>query len=199
MVRQTLVQIEQGAYLVISNFHLERLSTLLCCIVFLASRSSTGWPSIGLGCKIKHCNIDEKCRTKQKAVSIMSNTSARTSLINCSALLICSGLPESSTCLVSAPGSASWSLVTWIFAPDWSWIYLIVSPAFPMITPTYNKLTTVPVKENTNITLLDALSKFSDRKQNEQKAYPSIWIFNLFACTLISTIRGLLRCAALRR
>jgi hypothetical protein len=42
----------------------------------------------------------------------MSNTSARTSLINCSALLICSGLPESSTCLVSAPGSASWSLVT---------------------------------------------------------------------------------------
>jgi hypothetical protein len=57
----------------------------------------------------------------------------------------------------------------------------------------------VPVKENTNITLLDALSKFSDKKQNEQKAYPSIWIFNLFACTLISTIRGLLRCAALRR
>jgi hypothetical protein len=88
----------------------------------------------------------------------MSNTSARTSLINCSALLIWSGLPESSTDLVGAPGSASWSLVTWIFAPDWSWIYLIVSPAFPIITPTYSKLTTVPVEGNTNITLLDILS-----------------------------------------
>jgi len=76
----------------------------------------------------------KKCRTKD--VVVTSNTSARTSLISCSALLICSRVPESSTGLVCAPGSASLSLVTWIFSPDWSWRYLIVSPAFPIITPT---------------------------------------------------------------
>jgi len=63
-------------------------------------------------------------------------TSARTSLINCSALAICSGVPISSTILVGELGSASISRVTWIFAPDWSWRYLIVSPPLPMITPT---------------------------------------------------------------
>ena len=132
----------------------------------------------------------KKCRTK--AVVVTSNTSARTSLISCSALLICSGVPESSTDLVCAPGSASLSLVTWIFAPDWSWRYLIVSPAFPIITPTYNKSTTVPVNMTTNFTLQVTLSNTNINLVIENKlntAYPSIWYFNLFACTLISIWR----------
>ena len=97
-------------------------------------------------------------KKKQNKSCGRNNTSARTSLISCSALLICSGVPESSTDLVCAPGSASLSLVTWIFAPDWSWRYLIVSPAFPIITPTYNKSTTVPVNMTTNFTLQVILS-----------------------------------------
>ena len=145
----------------------------------------------------------KRCRTKQKAVSINSNTSARTSLINCSALLICSGVPESSTGLVCAPGSASLSLVTCIFAPDWSWRHLIVSPAFPMITPTYSKSTTVRISTTTNITLQVTISKTTLDSVIENKlntVYPSTWDFNLFACTpLVSTIWGVLRCAALRR
>ena len=131
----------------------------------------------------------KKCRTK--AVVVTSNTSARTSLISCSALLICSRVPESSTGLVCAPGSASLSLVTWIFSPDWSWRYLIVSPAFPIITTTYSKSTAVPVNMTTNFTLQVTLSNTNINLVIENKlntAYPSIWYFNLFACTLISII-----------
>ena len=126
----------------------------------------------------------KKCRTKVVVVTI--NTSA-----SCSALLICSGVPESSTGLVCAPGSASLSLVTWIFAPDLSWRYLIVFLGFPIITTTYGKSTIVPVNMTTNFTLQVTLSNTNINLVIENKlntAYPSISYFNLFACTLISTI-----------
>jgi len=55
---------------------------------------------------------DMQKKSRTKAVVVTSNTSARTSLISCSALLICSGVPESSADLVGAPGSASLSPVT---------------------------------------------------------------------------------------
>lgn len=75
-------------------------------------------------------------RKHQEAKGSIEPTSWRTSLINCSALAICSEVPMSSTILFGEFGSASTSRVTWILAPDWSWRYFMVSPPLPMITPT---------------------------------------------------------------
>lgn len=166
--------------LVISNFHLEGVGTWLWGIIFPATRSSTRWPSISLQ-KIERLIWYMQKMQNQKPVSITSNTSARTSLISCSALSICSGVPESSTGLVCAPGSASLSLVTWILAPDWSWRYLIVSPAFPIITPTYSKLT-VSANGIRNITIqvtLSSMYKFSYWNQIEE-SLPFHLVFQSF-------------------
>lgn len=78
----------------------------------------------------------KKMMKPQWRFRIQTTTSDSTSFISCSALLICSGVPMSSTNRVGEFGSASISLVTWILAPDWSWRYLIVSPPLPIMTPT---------------------------------------------------------------
>lgn len=63
-------------------------------------------------------------------------TSAITSFINFSALVMFSKVPISSTGLEIERGSASASLTIWILAPELSCRDLIVSPALPIRTPT---------------------------------------------------------------
>lgn len=93
---------------------------------------------------VKHNDQDQffeawnskKINAVKKKSRNISFTSAITSLISCSALLICSDVPVNSTSLVRELGSASESLVIWILAPDWACSCFIVSPSFPIITPT---------------------------------------------------------------
>lgn len=86
----------------------------------------------------KHKHKDKKKVDKQEQDEerIWYQTSAITAFISFSALSILSKLPINSTDLVAQWGSASASLVIWIFAPELYCRYRIVSPAFPISTPT---------------------------------------------------------------
>lgn len=162
----------QQIYLIIGNFHDKLFCSRLDWVESLICRGRSRAPCICLYNKnIFRVVLFESWNSKNINAQTNINiafTSAMTSLISCSALLICSDVPVKSTSLVRELRSASESLVIWILAPDWSCSCFIVSPPFPIITPTWKTELPKQIQFHQHY----AMKKVRGAARNQQSTFP---------------------------